>query len=172
MLVFFLGQVDAVDQSGLYSLTNLMYPNTGFWVLLFVAASGVSLVLFSLVAVACFVCCTDGDCALHANEFLRDYGHSAPKGSVKGDAGQVVGLQFVLVGFSNVRVLQTWFITGQPHRISLGATGGWVFWMGTALLGAPITLAFGSGIVAVVGLIMLRGVSAIFTKQLGTESEI
>lgn len=44
--------------------------------------------------------------------------------------------------------------------------------MGTALLGAPITLAFGSGIVAVVGLIMLRGVSAIFTKQLGTESEI
>ena len=83
-----------------------------------------------------------------------------------------VGLQFVLVGFSNARVLQTWSITGQPHRISLGATGGWVFWMGTALLGAPITLAFGSGIVAVVGLIMLRGVSAIFTKQLGTESEI
>jgi len=99
MLVFFLGQVDAVDQSGLYSLTNLMYPNTGFWVLLFVAASGVSLVLFSLVAVACFVGCTDGDCALHANKLLRDYGHSAPKQSGKGDAGQGVGLQCVLVGF-------------------------------------------------------------------------
>ncbi len=75
---------------------------------------------------------------------------------------RVLGLQFVLVGFSNARVLQTWSTTGQPHRISLGATGGWVFWMGTALLGAPITVAFGPGIVAVVGLIMLRGVSAIF----------
>ena len=76
--------------------------------------------------------------------------------------GRVLGRQFVLVGFSNARVLQTWSTTGQPHRISLGATGGWVFWMGTALLGAPITVAVGSGIVAVVGLIMLRGVSAIF----------
>ena len=73
LLVFFLSQVDAVDQFGLHSLTNLMYPDTGFWAFLFVAAPGVSRVLFSLVAVACFVCCTDGDCALHANEFLRDY---------------------------------------------------------------------------------------------------
>ena len=30
-------------------------------------------------------------CVLHANELLRDYGHSAPKQSVKGDAGQGVG---------------------------------------------------------------------------------
>ena len=44
-----------------------------------------------LVAVACFVCCTDGDCVLHANELLRDYGHSAAKQSDKGDAGQGVG---------------------------------------------------------------------------------
>ncbi len=50
LLVLFLSQVDAVDQFGLYSLTNLMYPDTGFWVLLFVAAAVVSLVLFSLIA--------------------------------------------------------------------------------------------------------------------------
>ena len=50
LLALFLSQVDAVDQFGLYSLTNLMYPDTGFWVLLFVAAAVVSLVLFSLIA--------------------------------------------------------------------------------------------------------------------------
>ena len=50
LLVLFLSQVDAVDQFGLYSLTHLMYPDTGFWAFLFVGASGVSLVLFSLIA--------------------------------------------------------------------------------------------------------------------------
>ena len=50
LLALFLSQVDAVDQFGLYSLTNLMYADNGFWVLLFVAAAVVSLVLFSLIA--------------------------------------------------------------------------------------------------------------------------
>lgn len=30
LLVLFLNQVDAVDQFGLYSLTNLMYPDWSF----------------------------------------------------------------------------------------------------------------------------------------------
>ena len=49
-LVLFPSQVDAVDQFGLSSLTNLMSPDAGLWALLFVAATGVPLVLFSLIA--------------------------------------------------------------------------------------------------------------------------
>ena len=49
LLILFLSEVDVVGQFGVYSLTNLIYPDTR-WVVSIAIGTGISLVLFSLIA--------------------------------------------------------------------------------------------------------------------------
>jgi MFS family permease len=85
--------------------------------------------------------------------------------------GRVLGLQFVLVAFSNTRIWRTWSISSQPGGLLLGVVGAWTRWAFISFLGVKMAITLGSGIVASAGLIMLTVMSATYREEPATESE-